>query len=1277
MDPAGLIVPTQPLPPIIPNESIVSWPNGRVSFTIKVKGRSYLEVQGLMAPHSYSRHLQDGNPVHQVDVRKTIVNEVNESLTALEKSVGEEFLQKQVIGETGFYSMWIPYSQDLWSRLQNTKDLPTTLTMEAVTTDPGELSKIKELSKNINKIIASAASKDNTDGFSGLTRIGVTNQFLQGLEQELGEKADGSLVNVGITDTGITYNHPAFLDGNGKSRIAYMQDTTLEGKVYFPETAHFSVRLGTAAEAANFGTKEANLIFAEDVSAHLSPSADLPLADGANLLTLPKGTPLKVPAAIRQAVVDGATVKLGLLAEITYNSAEGSFDLNHDGNTNDVFGLFLVAPQDSGDQATYQVFVALNPIGTLGKDKVNTFASAIDLSNAMPLRDFNSSHDTTQVFAERFGIALGTATLKTTEKDLDVKSITASVVGYDSGNHGTHVAGIVGGRKTISNDKDSTLARGVAPNTRIFSNRVCSNTRGCSASRGIQELALDAKVDVINMSLGGDSAQNDGYDTQSLLIDRLTQITNTLFVLSAGNSGPGLQTVGSPGTSRLALTVGASASAYMMGRQSHLGVPTSAAPDEDFMMYFSSRGPLNNGGFKPDVTAPGTELSAVGLNQPGRSGTDVFQGTSMAAPTVTGAFALLLDSARRYNRKHPDSKIPTDVYSLRKVLVGSAKAFDVTTFDPKTKATRNGEYTWIDQGTGIIDVPAAWLALKKLGSTPVSTGITGKGQTIPTVYEVRTSVTGRDGTVYNGAPPADPHEVTTYGAGLWIDTTSKKNIYVAGIARRLPLAAEGMQTQNQQGDAFANLVSSGEFFKLTTEIHGSNVEWIKANTFFGAESASANRCDTIQSNELLTLVGQGALDSQGGPSGTAESTIYFCVDRAKIADLPKGDHGALIRAYKTSADGTVTEPVPAFIIPVYLNVPHETLTGGSQYTVTNGEVTALGVKRNYIDVPTDINSLKVSLSVPKATVDAAGQAQNCSSVSLSVYGGSNVALPPSLNAGHAASCTGPGFTMGPQEEDYGHFEAEVLSPKAGLWDLHVIGGSRVPLSHYQLRVDYAKSVSQLTSITGELAALNGHTNIEIKEVSRASVVSPEHSTYIVDKALGRSSFLIKDGEKLDVPSKKGQVLRTFPADVLNVDLSSSGAPGSDIDIELFECDGNGANCLSLAVSASPTDEETVSFKPSADKAYKLVADGYAIKDGQATIQIAETIGFTAGAKGTVAASMLGSDRFWSITYTLDANDPFFKKDIFRGDQSYEILGSLRVASPDLTLIVVPVQIKLN
>ncbi|WP_157057858.1 S8 family serine peptidase, partial [Calditerricola satsumensis] len=82
-----------------------------------------------------------------------------------------------------------------------------------------------------------------------------------------------------------------------------------------------------------------------------------------------------------------------------------------------------------------------------------------------------------------------------------------------------------------------------------------------------------------------------------------------------GNSGPARYTVGSPGAAEKALTVGA------MGDPGELGY---------FLADFSSRGYTADGRIKPDIAAPGYNITAPKANT--SSGYVTYSGTSMATP---------------------------------------------------------------------------------------------------------------------------------------------------------------------------------------------------------------------------------------------------------------------------------------------------------------------------------------------------------------------------------------------------------------------------------------------------------------------------------------------------------------------------------------------------------------------------------------------------------------------------------------------------------------------
>ncbi|WP_144697903.1 S8 family serine peptidase [Fictibacillus phosphorivorans] len=119
--------------------------------------------------------------------------------------------------------------------------------------------------------------------------------------------------------------------------------------------------------------------------------------------------------------------------------------------------------------------------------------------------------------------------------------------------HGTHVAGTIAGQGKNPN----VSVQGVAPDADIYAYRVLG-PYGTGSSEGIIagiEKAVNDGMDVINLSLG--AGINDPYYPTSTAINYAV-LNDVTAVVSAGNSGPNAYTLGSPGASALALTIGAS-----------------------------------------------------------------------------------------------------------------------------------------------------------------------------------------------------------------------------------------------------------------------------------------------------------------------------------------------------------------------------------------------------------------------------------------------------------------------------------------------------------------------------------------------------------------------------------------------------------------------------------------------------------------------------------------------------------------------------------------------
>ncbi|MGW6773805.1 S8 family peptidase [Streptomyces sp. NPDC055037] len=243
------------------------------------------------------------------------------------------------------------------------------------------------------------------------------------------------------------------------------------------------------------------------------------------------------------------------------------------------------------------------------------------------------------------------------------RNFTAEADVQDHHGHGTHVASTAAGTGAASGG----TYKGVAPGADLIIGKVL-NSAGSGLDSEIiagMEWGVEQGADIVNMSLGATDSL--GVDPLEEAVDALSD--RALFVVAAGNSGPGDTTIGSPGVAESALTVG-------------------AVDKKDALASFSSRGPrLEDGGVKPDVTAPGVDITAASAagTLPGyphpAPGYVTMSGTSMATPHVAGAAALLA-------QRHPDWTGPR----IKSALAGSAQP---------------GAYSAYEQGSGRIDLARA------------------------------------------------------------------------------------------------------------------------------------------------------------------------------------------------------------------------------------------------------------------------------------------------------------------------------------------------------------------------------------------------------------------------------------------------------------------------------------------------------------------------------------------------------------------------------------------
>jgi hypothetical protein len=611
---------------------------------------------------------------------------------------------------------------------------------------------------------------------------------------------DGRGITIGIVDAGISLDHPSLtVTSTGERKI--VDWVTGTDPLTDPDPTWLDMRTAARVVTATGGT------------------FTWTGTTGAGVYTAP------ADGTYRFTLFNERDTRLG---------GEVGSDVNRDGNPAGSSGLFGVL----WNQTTNDVWV--------DTDQDRSFA------DQTPMTDYRVRFDVGYFGTDNPATAVAERMPFTIQTDPENTFVNIGIV---SSFHGSHVAGIAAGNALFGG-----AMSGAAPGAKIVSLRACLFVTGCTNHallEGMIWVARDAGVDVINMSIGGLPALNDGNNMRCHVYADLIETYGVQMFLSAGNNGPGVNTAGDPGLCDQVMGMGA----YLSRQTMQFGYGVDV-PYTDNLNYFTSRGPREDGRLAPIAIAPGAAVSTAPLWQAGVGlpytlppGYQFANGTSMASPQSAGLGASLLSAATATGVEHSPAQI-------RQSLISTARYL-----------TEGGRYQPFDQGNGLLDIQKAWALLQQ---EPTTMFITSEAD-VNTILAGFLDTPGRGPGIYDreGVTINQPYTRT-------ITFARRDQGGSTGTVKRFALSLVG-------NDGTFSLGAS----HLSIKKNGSSDLTVRINpTAYGVHSTIINLDDPnepgIEYQTTATVIVAQDLTGANGFSASVQGTIDRAQQQHFFFEVPAG-----------------------------------------------------------------------------------------------------------------------------------------------------------------------------------------------------------------------------------------------------------------------------------------------------------------------------------------------------------------------------------------------------